>query len=271
MAFSSKKYIVKAGKKVNLDDWNPNDKKDVPNSKEKRVQYLDSLIPQLESLQERFYAEGKHKFLLILQGMDAAGKDGSVRKIFQMINPAGVRITSFKVPSAEEKAHDFLWRIHLHVPRAGEIAVFNRSHYEDVLVQKVRGWIDEKEELRRFEHIKNFEKLLVETGTTVVKCFLHISKDEQKERLQARIDTPDKHWKCDPSDINDRKLWQTYQDQYARVIAHTSTDYAPWHIIPANSKSARNCILMNIILEKLNVLNPKYPDVDMSQFPKKVK
>lgn len=215
---------------------------------------------QIAVLQEMLYAQRKHKVLLVLQGMDTSGKDGTITALFQTINPMGLRAVGFKAPSPAELAHDFLWRIHPHVPAWGEIVIFNRSHYEDVLITSVQGMIDDKEVKRRLQHILDFERMLGETGTVIVKVFLHISKDEQRERLQARIDDPLKQWKFDPNDLVQRKKWDEYQQAYQRAILATDTDQAPWYVIPANSKTHRNLLISTLLLEILQDLDLSYPD-----------
>jgi PPK2 family polyphosphate:nucleotide phosphotransferase len=220
---------------------------------------VDGFAAQIAELQEVLYAERKHKVLIVLQGMDTSGKDGTVRSVFGKIDPLGVNSVSFKSPTEQEKAHDFLWRIHQQVPALGEVVIFNRSHYEDVLITRVHDWIDDKECERRYAHIRDFEKMLTETGTTILKFFLHISSDEQKRRLQDRIDDTNKHWKFDPQDLKERKYWGDYQRQYERVINETNTGYAPWHIIPADSKTHRNLAIASIVLETFNKLKPAYP------------
>jgi PPK2 family polyphosphate:nucleotide phosphotransferase len=220
---------------------------------------VDELAAQISELQEVLYAERKHKVLIVLQGMDTSGKDGTVRGVFGKIDPLGVASVSFKAPTDREKAHDFLWRIHQQVPGLGELTIFNRSHYEDVLITRVHDWIDEKECARRYAHIREFEKMLAETGTTIMKFFLHISKDEQKERLQARIAEPNKHWKFDPQDLKERVYWPDYQRLYARAINQTDCDHAPWYVIPADSKTHRNLAIASIVHQTLSKLKPTFP------------
>jgi PPK2 family polyphosphate:nucleotide phosphotransferase len=213
-------------------------------------------------LQEMLYAQRKHKVLLVLQGMDTSGKDGTISALFNSINPMGLRAVGFKAPTSTELAHDFLWRIHPHVPVPGEIAIFNRSQYEDVLITVVQGMIDDKECRRRYGHILDFERMLSETGTVIVKLFLHISKEEQRQRLQERLDDPDKQWKFDPNDLVQRKKWDEYQQAYQRAIAATDTDHAPWYVIPANSKTHRNLLISTLLLEILEDLKLSYPKPD---------
>ncbi|WP_343620573.1 polyphosphate kinase 2 family protein [Ralstonia sp.] len=220
---------------------------------------LAELSARIEALQDIFYAEHRRKLLVVLQGMDTAGKDGTVRTVFRALDPLGLRVVGFKVPTPLELAHDFLWRIHAQVPAAGEIVIFNRSHYEDVLVTRVHGDIDAAECKRRYAHINAFEQMLAETGTTLIKCFLHISKDEQRDRLQERIDDPQKHWKLGMADIEERKLWDGYMTAYEDAINATATPHAPWHIIPANSKSHRSLMVAEILLQVMERLKPEYP------------
>jgi len=220
---------------------------------------VTELAVELATVQDRFYALKKDKLLLILQGMDTSGKDGTIRAVFQAIDPLGVRAVSYRAPTEPEKDHDFLWRHHRDVPGRGEIVIFNRSHYEAVLIEYVRGWIDAAERKRRLTHIVEFERLLAETGTTIVKCFLHISKDEQRKRLQERIDDPQKHWKFNPQDLEERKLWDKYQAAYEELLGRTGTTHAPWYVVPSDSKTHRNLMITEILLATLRKLAPSYP------------
>jgi PPK2 family polyphosphate:nucleotide phosphotransferase len=219
-----------------------------------------TLAQEIAGLQDIFYAEHRRKLMIILQGMDTAGKDGTIRGVFDATDPLGIRTIAFKAPSTLEKEHDFLWRIHKEAPGQGEIVIFNRSQYEDVLVPRVHGWIDDKECKRRYAHIRDFERMLTETGTVIVKFFLHISKDEQKARLQARLDDPQKHWKFDPQDLEERKFWSDYQDAYTELLAETDTDQAPWYVIPANSKTHRNLAVASVMKEALDDMKLSYPE-----------
>lgn len=218
-----------------------------------------AMTEEIAVLQSKLYAQRQQKVLLVLQGMDTGGKDGTVKAMFSNINPMGIRAVAFKGPTDIELAHDYLWRVHQHVPVKGEIAIFNRSHYEDVLITVVQGWIDESECARRYAHIRDFERMLTETGTIIVKVFLHISKDEQRERLQERLDDPDKQWKFDPNDVAQRKLWDGYQQAYQQAIRATDTDYAPWYVVPANSKTQRNLVVASLLLETLQALKLEFP------------
>lgn len=228
-------------------------------SKSDDLDQLAAMNAVIDACQEKLHAQRKQRFLLILQGMDTSGKDGTIRAVFRDVDPLGLRISPFKAPSETELAHDFLWRVHSQVPGAGEFGIFNRSHYEDVLVPRVLKQLDDKACERRFAHIRAFESLLVDSGTTIVKCFLHISKDEQKKRLQARIDNPEKHWKFDVADLEARKQWDDYQQAYEAALGATSTEQAPWYIIPADSKTHRNVMIASLIQRVLQDLKLAFP------------
>ncbi|NRR32427.1 polyphosphate kinase 2 family protein [Oxalobacteraceae bacterium] len=220
------------------------------------------LIARIAELQTMLYAGRRHKVLLILQGMDTSGKDGTVRALFSQVNPVGIRVAAFKAPSDFELAHDYLWRVHQQVPVKGEIAIFNRSHYEDVLITVVQGMIDKPECKRRYAQIRDFERMLADTGTVIVKICLHISKDEQRTRLQARLQDPSKQWKFDPNDLVQRKQWPAYQSAYARAIRATDADHAPWYVVPADSKTQRDLAIAAIVCETLESLKLDWPPVD---------
>jgi PPK2 family polyphosphate:nucleotide phosphotransferase len=228
-------------------------------AKERERALTAELTGVAAKLQEKLYAARRRKLLLILQGMDTSGKDGTVRALFSQINPMGLRATAFAAPTERERAHDFLWRVHAHVPGNGEIAIFNRSHYEDVLVPRVLAQIDGKECKRRYAHIRDFERMLFETGTTIMKVFLHISRDEQKKRLQARLDDPEKHWKFDPADLAARQQWDDYRRAYEDAIAATDAGHAPWYIVPADSKTHRNLIIAHLLLETMQGMQLEWP------------
>ncbi|MDZ4141425.1 MAG: polyphosphate kinase 2 family protein [Methylotenera sp.] len=253
-------YRVNA-KKFSLKDYKPEDKSQRSGSKEQDAAELTKIATEINSLQDVLHAEGKRKVLLVLQGMDASGKDGTVRHVFSECDPLGIRLASFKGPSSEELAHDYLWRVHQQVPKAGELVIFNRSHYEDVLIVKVHDWIDEAECLRRYAQINDFERLLTETGTTIIKCFLHISKEEQKSRMQERLDDPTKTWKFNPGDLKERALWPQYMQAYEQAIKATSTEVAPWYIVPADSKTNRNLLISRLLRNTLKNLKLNYPPV----------
>ncbi|WP_321907332.1 MULTISPECIES: polyphosphate kinase 2 family protein [unclassified Paraburkholderia] len=220
---------------------------------------LSEVGKQLDVLQERLHAQRHQRVLLVLQGMDTSGKDGTIRGVFREVDPLGLRIVPFRAPTPIEAAHDFLWRVHMQVPASGELAIFNRSHYEDVLVPRVIGQIDSAECERRYRQIRDFEALLAESGTSIIKCMLHISKDEQKSRIQARIDDPTKHWKFDVSDLEARKHWDAYQASYQDALAATSTEYAPWFVIPADSKTHRNVMVGELLLRLMESLKLEFP------------
>jgi PPK2 family polyphosphate:nucleotide phosphotransferase len=223
---------------------------------------LEALAIELDNLQNLLHAEGRRKLLLVLQGLDTSGKDGTIRWVFSRTSPLGVRVKAFKVPSDEERSHDFLWRCHAAVPPAGDIAVWNRSHYEDVLVPVVEGWIDRAEVHRRFAQINDFERMLSETGTVIIKCMLHISRDEQRARLQARIDDPGKNWKFAMADLDVRKKWEPYERAYDSALAATSTDWAPWYVIPADSKQHRNLAVAHLLVKTLKEMKLAVPPSD---------
>jgi len=246
--------------KVKLSDWDADDTDIIGKDKSDARERLDEYRTQLETLQELLYAEGKHKLLIVLQAMDTAGKDSTIRHVFQGVDPLGVRVGSFKAPTPHELARDYLWRVHHHVPGAGEIAIFNRSHYEDVLITRVNGWIDAAECRRRYRQINDFERMLAETGTTILKFYLHISKDEQKKRLEARRDDPQKQWKFHPGDLSVREQWADYMAAYEAALSATSTAHAPWHVIPANNKLARNLMISRLLIDALEGLKMRYPE-----------
>ena len=216
----------------------------------------------IDALQDRLFAEGSRALLVVLQGTDTSGKDGTVRGVFNTCGPLGVHVTPFKVPSEEERAHDYLWRIHKAMPGKGYIGVFNRSHYEDVLVVKVKGFAKPDVIERRYGEINAFEKLISDNGVKILKFMLHVSKDEQAQRLQDRVDDPTKHWKFNPGDLDDRKLWDDYQRAYEIAVQRCSTPYAPWHVIPADRKWVRNAVIARIVKETLEDMNPQYPAAD---------
>jgi len=232
---------------------------------------LAKVLDEISDMQEMLYAERKRKVLIVLQGTDTSGKDGTVRHLFSSINPMGLHAVGFRAPTEIEAAHDFLWRIHREVPKAGEIGVFNRSHYEDVLITRVLGMITLAECKRRYAQIRDFERMLAESGTTIVKFFLHISKDEQRERLQARVDDPHKHWKFDPEDLKQRELWKDYQKAYSDAITATDAEHAPWYVIPADSKRYRNEAVARVLLETLRGMRLDWPPPDKRLLKLKVR
>ena len=258
-----KKLQVKPGDKVDLRKFDPDDTSLAPGDKEETTAKSGKLCVKLADLQELLFAEHKHKLLIVLQGMDTSGKDGTVRHVMQGVSPQSVRAVSYKKPTQPELEHDFLWRIHAQVPAIGEIVIFNRSHYEDVLVVRVHELVPEKIWRKRYGQINDFEKMLSETGTTILKFFLHISKDEQRERLQARIDDPTKRWKFQHGDIDERKLWDDYQKAYADALEKTSTDWAPWTIVPADKKWYRNYVVAKTVVDTLEGFGMEYPQPEL--------
>ncbi len=260
------RYLVPSDTKVKLADYDPDDTGSFK-SKAKADAVLDQHREKLFELQELMYAEDRRSLLVVLQGMDAGGKDGTIRHIFTGVNPQGCQVTSFKEPSETELHHDYLWRVHQAVPARRMIGIFNRSHYEDVLVVRVHGQLSKDALADRFRQINHFEKMLHENGTTILKFFLHISKDEQKARLQERLDHPTKYWKVSPSDLKEREHWDEYCQAYEDVFRHCSTKHAPWYIIPANKKWHRNVVISDILLRTLDSFKMKYPksEFDMSK------
>jgi PPK2 family polyphosphate:nucleotide phosphotransferase len=254
-----KRYLVEPGGRIVHSKCDPKDSKAFKGDKEMGLTTLQTLNQELQELQELFFAEQKHKLLVVLQAMDTGGKDGVIRRVFDGVNPQGVKVASFKAPTPEELAHDFLWRIHKVVPGRGEMVIFNRSHYEDVLVVRVRGLAPEAVWKKRYDQINDFERMLAENGTTILKFFLNIDRDEQKERLQARLDDPTKQWKFRVGDLEDRKLWGEYMQAYEDAINKTSTDHAPWYVIPANRKWYRDLVIATVLVETLKGLKMKYP------------
>ena len=255
-----KQHRVAPDTKVKLSKYDPDDTSGFKGTKQDAQPEIAEMVRKLSALQEVLYAEHKHKILVVIQAMDTGGKDGAIRGVFSGVNPAGVRVVSFKAPSVEELDHDYLWRIHKAVPAKGELVVFNRSHYEDVLVVRVHEFVPPAVWKPRFEQINAFERQLAESGTTILKFYLHISKDEQKERLQARLDDPNKHWKFRLGDLEERKLWPNYMEAYEDVLSKTSTDYAPWYIVPANRKWYRDLVITSVLVDALDKLNMNFPE-----------
>lgn len=245
-----------------LADFDPSAKPFSSGDKLRDKAAVDTMAQELDELQNLFYADKRYKLLVILQGTDTSGKDGTLRSVFSRISPLGVRTVGWKAPSEEERAHDYLWRIHQWVPGAGEMMIFNRSQYEDVLVPPVNGWITAAQTAQRYQHINDFERMLSETGTVILKFMLHISLDEQRERLQERLDDPSKHWKFSMGDLDARKQWKQYQQAYEDLLNATSTPWAPWTVVPANSKTHRNLMIATVVRSTLRQLDLRYPPGD---------
>lgn len=252
-------YRVPSGGPVDLSTYPTRTRHGWDGSKKEGVARIREIASELAGLQELFYADGSRRLLVVLQAMDTAGKDSTIRDVFGRMNPQGVRVTSFGVPTDPELAHDYLWRVHPHVPGDGEIAIFNRSHYEDVLVVRVEGLVPEERWRRRFEHIVDFERMLADEGTTIVKFFIHISPDEQRERLQARLDDSSKQWKFSMGDLETRRKWDEYQAAYAEMLSRTSTDTAPWYVVPGDRKWYRKLVIGGIMLDLLGSLDLAFP------------
>jgi len=253
-------FRIAPGKRVNLAKRDPADSSLFPDKKAAKAQ-LGKDAARINELQDKLYAEGRRALLVILQGTDTSGKDGTIRHVFNETGPLGVSVTAFKRPSEEELAHDFLWRAHIACPRRGTIGIFNRSHYEDVLVGRVKKLAPGDEIERRYDEINGFEKMLAENGTAILKFMLHISQEEQRQRLQDRLDEPKSRWKFNPGDLEDRKLWGEYRKAYEIMLGRTSTEWAPWHVIPADRKWARNAAIAAIVRETLEAMEPEYPEV----------
>jgi len=252
------KLIVKAGTKVKLEKLDAAETFGYQDD-DKTRRKVGKIVARLDDLQYLLYAEGKRALLIILQGMDASGKDGTIRHVMSGVNPQGCQVTAFKVPSAEEAAHDFLWRSHRAVPEKGMIGIFNRSHYEDVLVVRVHKLVPRQIWKKRFGEINSFEKLLVDNRVNILKFYLHISSKEQKLRLDARLDDPKKNWKLSPADFAERQFWPNYVEAYEDVLSRCSTGYAPWFIIPADHKWFRNLAISTIVVETLESLDMQFP------------
>ncbi len=244
---------------LNLDQFDTRPPDQLPAESDALAAHTKKLSERLNHLQATLHAARSCSVLLVLQGMDTAGKDGAIRHVFSQVSPLGVRAVAFGAPTQEELQHDFLWRVHSKVPALGELAIFNRSHYEDVLVTRVRGLIDQATCEMRFRHIQHFESLLHESGTIILKCYLHISKHEQKKRLQARLDDPNKQWKLQPSDFTDRKLWPHFMRAYEEALSATSSSHAPWYVVPADSKPHRDLFIAALLVQVLEKLDLKMP------------
>lgn len=248
-----------AGKKIRLKDFSTGPAEDIGFGKKDAIKRLSENAVEMAEMAKRLYAENKRSVLLVLQGMDTAGKDGTIRWVMRGMNPSSCQVNSFKQPSAEELDHDFLWRCHKVAPRRGNIGIFNRSHYEEVLVVRVHSLKPASRWKKYYELINQFENILSTCDTKIVKCFLHISKETQRERLQARIDDPEKHWKFNVGDLDERKLWEEYQEAYEDALIKCNTAHSPWHIIPSDKKWYRNLVISQLLKKTLTELNPQYP------------
>ena len=258
------RYRVDPKEEVALSDIDPDTREHYKKKKDVKEE-LQYQRDRLRHLQERLYAENKRSLLIVLQAMDTGGKDGTIKHVFSGVNPQGCRVWSFKHPSLEESNHDFLWRYHQKTPQRGMITIFNRSHYEDVLIVRVKQLVEEEIWRKRYHTINNFEQMLTLSGITVVKFFLHISKDEQKRRLESRLEDPDKLWKFSINDVQERAYWDDYQQAYQDALNNCSTNYAPWYVIPANKKWYRNLVIARAIADTLEAMNPQYPEAEINQ------
>jgi PPK2 family polyphosphate:nucleotide phosphotransferase len=258
MAFADQ-YIVQPGKSIDLGKFDPRDVGPFKDKEKTKEQTAKDAVA-IDALQNRLYAEGKQALLVVIQGIDGSGKDGTVRAVFNACGPIGVTMTAYKAPNADELSHDYLWRIHKACPPRGMIGIFNRSHYEDVLVAKVKKFASAEVIAQRYGQINDFEKHLVENGTKVLKFMLHLSKEEQAVRLQERVDDPTKRWKFNPGDLDDRALWDDFMKAYEEAISRCSTAHAPWHIIPADRNWVRNASIGQIVRETLEAMNPVFPE-----------
>ena len=262
------KLLVKPSKiarKLKLEDWST--EYDADKKKENVECKLARLSSQMSELQYKLFADNSHSLLIILQGVDASGKDGTIRHVMEALNPQNCYVKSFKVPTTEDMLHDYLWRVHMTIPQKGQIAIFNRSHYEDIIEVCVHNSVPKNEILTRYRQINDFERYLSENHVAILKFFLHISKDEQKKRLQARIEDPTKHWKISESDLQNRKYWDKYMESYEEALSRCSTSWAPWYVIPANLKWIRNWAVAQIIVNKLDRMKLKFPEpeIDLSR------
>jgi PPK2 family polyphosphate:nucleotide phosphotransferase len=264
-------FTISSKEDVSLKDFSPKYTNDL-SKKDIEEEYLN-LQKKFIDLQDVFCAAKKYSLLIVLQGMDCSGKDGTVKKVLTGLNPNGFRVESFKEPTSEELGHDYLWRVHKLTPRIGNITIFNRSYYEDVLVTRVHGNIDDKTAFNRFKEITRFEKYLVDNNTIILKFFLNISKDFQKQKLKSRLETPEKHWKFSEADLRERKFWDKYQKCYEDVLSNCSIDEAPWHIVPSDNRWFRDYIVLKTIVNSLEKLNLKFPDIqgNLKELIKEVK
>ena len=257
------RYRVSPGTKADFSKFSTSENKLFSGDKKDDYEpQFGILQDELKELQKKLYAQNKHRILVVIQAMDTGGKDGCVKSVFSHIDPQGLHVRSFKKPSEEELAYDFLWRVHSKVPATGNIVIFNRSHYEDIIAVRVKKLFPDTVWKRRQRHVADFERMLVEEGTTVVKIFLHISKKEQKKRLEARLQNPEKHWKFHPDDLADRKRWDDFMEAYSEVISKTSTEHAPWYVVPSDRKWYRNLCVARIMCDTMKKLDLQLPTVN---------
>jgi PPK2 family polyphosphate:nucleotide phosphotransferase len=253
-------YRIAPGTEIDWANHDPTAKTGFDGGKSEGKTALADLTKRLAGLQRRLWAESAQSLLVVLQAMDTGGKDGTIRHVLRGVNPQGVHVRTFRVPTEWEIGHDYLWRVHQHTPEHGAIAIFNRSHYEDVLVVRVHGLAPEQVWSKRYRHIREFERLLADEGTTILKIYLDISREEQAKRLQARLDDPEKNWKFRKGDLEDRGRWDEFRRAYKDAIEETSTDYAPWYVVPADRKWYRNLVVSHLMIQALEEMNPQYPE-----------
>jgi PPK2 family polyphosphate:nucleotide phosphotransferase len=259
---ASERYLVRPGKKFQLASVNSREKELFEDGgKGEHEPYFERLKEELRELQKVLYAQNHHRVLVVMQAMDTGGKDGCIESVFSRVDPQGIHVVSFKKPTEEELAHDFLWRIHARVPSDGQLVIFNRSHYEDIIAVRVKNLFGEPVWKRRYRHVTEFERMLAEEGTTIIKIFLHISKDEQKLRLESRLANPAKYWKFHPDDLQDRVLWDDFMMAYEETIEATAADLAPWYVVPADRKWYRNLCVARIMVDTLRGLNMDFPKI----------
>ncbi len=251
------RYRIAPGASVHLAERATDDTQDM--QKDDAEARTAAFIEQIDGLQERLYAESKQSLLVVLQAMDGAGKDSTLRSVFSPLDPQGIRVAAFKAPTAPELAHDFLWRVHQQAPAKGELVVFNRSHYEDVLIVRVHGWAPAEVIERRYAHIEAFERLLADSGTRVVKIMLHVSKAYQLTRMRKRLEDPTKHWKFNPGDLEERKLWDDYMRAFEAALEETSTEAAPWHVVPSEKRWFRDLVVARLVADALKAMDPQFP------------
>ena len=254
-------YRVEPGTKIRLADFDPDTSEHYKKKKDVEAE-LEKCRERISQLQQRLYAENQRSLLIVLQAMDTGGKDGTIKNVFSGVNPQGCQVWSFKKPSDEEASHDFLWRYHYRAPQRGMITIFNRSHYEDVLIVRVKNLVEKEVWHQRYHTLNEFEQMLTLSKITVIKFFLHISKDEQKRRLESRLENPDKRWKFSSNDIQERRLWDKYQEAFEGAINNCSTNYAPWYVVPANKKWYRNLVIARTLADTLQAMNPQYPEAE---------
>lgn len=268
--FDTSPYRLKPGKKIDISKLDPDGESSIDIKKQASKEETEKLTKKLDELQEKLYAEHKHKLLIVLQAMDTGGKDGAIRRIFEGVNPSGVRVAHFREPSEEEKERGFIWRTFVQIPKDGEIVIFNRSHYEGVLVERVHNLVPKSVWEHRYKEIFEYEKLLVDEGITILKFYLHIDSEEQKKRIEERLADPSKEWKFSTDDLQERRYWDDYMKAYEAVLNETNTDYSPWYVVPSNHKWLRDLIVSSVVVETLEKFHMEYPKLPENVRPTKI-